>query len=153
MSCEECRDRLMLLLHDELDAADARTIAEHVRGCDGCAVEYCRMHIDLVAVVEAHEVMPPPRVHAALRAEVARRFAPTPFAKLLATLRRPVPAYGLALAAMVPLVLWIGTKPTADLPAPAPTSAPIAAPRMRAELPELTDYDGALAAPIDPTWM
>ncbi|MFO0633626.1 MAG: hypothetical protein U0168_12315 [Nannocystaceae bacterium] len=154
MNCEDCRADLLLLLHDELEAVAARAIAEHVRGCDGCAVEYCRMHVDLVAVVQAHAVPPPPRVHAALRAELARRFAPGPWTRALAAVRRPVPAYCLALAAVVPLVLWLGTRPPRDeVTAPAPRPSATEPPRLRAPAPELTDYDGAAAAPIDPTWM
>jgi hypothetical protein len=89
-----------------------------------------------------------------LRAEVERRFAPRPWTRMLAALRRPVPAYGLALAAMLPLVLWLGLPATPpDASAPPPISTPSETPRPRAELPELTDYDGAAAAPIDPSWM
>jgi len=154
MSCEACRDNLVLLLHDELDAAEAREVAAHVRGCDACAVEYCRVHLDLVAVIEAHELEPPAHVHAALRAKIAEQFAPRPWTRVLATLRKPVPAYGLALAAMVPLVLWLGA-PSAP-PAPVtttPVASPERTPSVRIDRPELSDFDGAAATAIDPTWM
>ncbi len=155
MSCEVCRDNLVLLLHDELDAALAREVAEHVRGCDACAVEYCRVHLDLVAVVEALELEPPAHVHAALRTKIAEHFAPRPWTRVLASLRKPVPAYGLALAAMVPLVLWLGTQ--REPPPPPSTTTPELAPQRspspRFDRPELTDFDGAVASPIDSTWM
>lgn len=156
MSCEACRDRLVMLLHDELGPDEAREVAAHVRGCDPCAVEYCRMHLDLVGVIEAHAIEPPPRVHAALREAVARRFAPRPWRRMLATLRHPVPAYGLALAAIVPLAIWLAqpSRPHGEMPAIVEASAPIEAPPVpRASRPELSDYDGATFAPVQPIWM
>jgi anti-sigma factor RsiW len=151
MSCEDCRERLVLLLHDELEPDEARIVGAHVRDCDRCAIEYCRVHLDLNAVAAAHELAPPEHVRVALRARVAAHFAPRRWQRALGVLRRPVPAYGLAVAAMVPLLLWLGrpVEPATTSAEPAPLEA---APRPSAR-PELSGYDGTAAAPGVPVWM
>src|SRR5690606_24079248 len=62
----------------------------------------CRLRAELDGVLAAAAMSPPPGLRARLRAEVERSFRPPWWRRALAPLRAPVPAYGLAIASLVP---------------------------------------------------
>jgi anti-sigma factor RsiW len=105
MSCESCRELLLDLLLGELDERTAGDTSAHVGECPACAVAYARLHLDLAGLAPACEAEPSEHARTELRARIERNFA-SPRARALSWMRRPVPAYGLLAAAMLPLVVW-----------------------------------------------
>jgi anti-sigma factor RsiW len=152
MSCESCRDHMPELVFDELAPALRATIVEHVTQCPECALEHARWSLDLAAIAPALEAEPPEAVTDALRRRVEREFVPL-WGRVLAALRAPVPAYGVAAALVIPLVLWSLARPPAQPPAE-PTAeaavAPLASPvSSAAEVPppRVVGYDARSIVP------
>lgn len=124
--CEEVRDHMHELVFDELVPELRARMVDHVTQCPECALEHARWSLDLGAIGSAWEVEPPDEVAHALRRKVERAFVPW-WGRALAIVRRPVPAYGVIAAFVIPLVLWGFAGPpreVVDPPAVAP-SAPL----------------------------
>ena len=124
MNCERVRDHMHELVFDELDPEMRAGMVEHVTQCADCALEHARWSLDLAAIGPAWEIEPPEHVALALRGRVERAFVPW-WGRALAMVRRPVPAYGVIAAFVIPLVLWSVASPPVP-PAAAPdVAAPI----------------------------
>ena len=121
MNCEKVRDHMHELVFDELDPDTRAGMVEHVTQCADCALEHARWSLDLAAIGSAWEVEPPEHVAIALRGRVERAFVPW-WGRALAMVRRPVPAYGVIAAFVIPLVLWSVARPPVP-PADAPASS------------------------------
>ena len=142
--CEEMQEHLHEHAFGELEADLQATVAEHLGECGSCAVVYCRLEAELRGITRAFAERPPPRVRVALRERVAREFAPSLLQRMFAALRTPVPIYGVALAAAMPLVvLWA-------MAAPADPAADAKAPVMTTPA-RIQGYD-ASAPLFDPSW-
>lgn len=135
MNCEDVLHKLSDHHHETLEDDDAVAVAEHLGTCGACAQAYCRLQAQLRGIGAAYAERPSARVREALRAEVRTAFAPKPSRRLVAFLRRPIPAYGAALAAAVPLIAWLAVRPAK--PDPAPTTQPPAPARIH-------DYDATV---------
>jgi hypothetical protein len=157
MRCAACQARLVDFVHDELDPAVRAELGEHLTRCPDCALEYCRLDLDLAGIERAHGATPRPPVHDALRRRVAREFAPW-WRRAWSLWTRPVPAYGIAAALVVPAVLWGLARPLLAPPPPTPASTADAEPTERAvseragrtREPTIRHYDGSLPTRIDP---
>ena len=134
MNCEDVLHELSDHHHETLEEHRAVAVAEHLGSCGACAQAYCRLQAQLHGIGAAYAERPSPRVREALRAEVRAAFVPKPSRRVLAFLRRPVPAYGAALAAAVPLIAWLAAGPVE--PEPAPTQPPAPA--------RIHDYDATV---------
>jgi len=77
----------------------------HLARCAACALEYCRLLADLDGMQAALEE-PPPALGRKVRAAVERELRPRGLRRLSSALRRPIPAYALAAALLLPLALW-----------------------------------------------
>jgi len=119
MNCDDALDKLTDHHHETLAAHDAVAVAEHLGACGGCAQAYCRLQAQLRGIAAAYAERPSTPVRASLRARVKAEFAPGPVQRALAVLRRPVPAYGVALAAAAPLIAWLAIGPVDSAPEPA----------------------------------
>jgi anti-sigma factor RsiW len=142
MLCESVRDQMHELVFDELDPDVRAQLVEHVTQCAECALEHARWSLDLAAIGPAWEVEPPERVAIALRDRVERAFVPW-WGRALGMLRRPVPAYGVVAAFVIPLVLWSVARP----PAPA---AETAEPATIVVTPFAPEPDASTAAEVPP---
>ena len=111
MDCEQCETCLIDHVHGELEPAPRAAVTRHLAECAGCAVAFCRLRADLDGLLAATEVAPPAAVRASLRAEVERSFRPNWWRRALAQVRRPVPAYAVALALAIPAVVWFARAP------------------------------------------
>ncbi len=126
MNCDDTLEKLSDHHHETLATDEAVAVAEHLGACGGCAQAYCRLQAQLRGIGAAFAERPSSRTRAALRAAVAAEFTPKRTQGLFSFLRRPVPAYGAVLAAALPLVAWLATRPVepkaidaAQPPAPA----------------------------------
>jgi anti-sigma factor RsiW len=142
MSCESCRDQLPDLVFDELASELRGAMVEHVTHCPDCALEHARWALDVAAIAPAWEAEPPQAVGAALRRQVEAAFVPAWarwWGRAVALVTRPVPAYGVIAAVVIPFVLWSVSPRRADELAPAPPEvhAPASAPRVPAASSEL----------------
>lgn len=108
MKCEDCKGHLIEHAHDELDSAAAGAVARHLATCSACALEFCRLRADLDGVARAYDRSPRRAVTEQLRARVQAHVAKPRPPRVLAWLRRPVPAYGALAAAAAPIVMWLG---------------------------------------------
>ncbi len=125
--CEEVRDHMHELVFDELAPELRARVVDHVTQCPECALEHARWSLDLGAIGSAWEVEPPDAVAFALRSKVERAFVPW-WGRALAIVRRPVPAYGVIAALVIPLVLWgVARPPEAAESATPATIAPVVA--------------------------
>jgi anti-sigma factor RsiW len=123
--CEEVRDHMHELVFDELEAELRARVVDHVTQCPECALEHARWSLDLGAIGPAWEVEPPDAVAFALRRKVERAFVPW-WGRVLAVVRRPVPAYGVIAALVIPFVLWsVAQPPREPSPVTAVPSAPL----------------------------
>lgn len=111
MNCDEALHALTDHHHETLPAEQAVAVAEHLGSCGACAQAYCRLQAQLRGIGAAYAERPSNETRAALRAAVREEFQPKPSRRVLAFLRRPVPAYGAALAAAIPLAAWIFAAP------------------------------------------
>lgn len=133
MNCEACDESLIDYAHDELGPPARREVTRHLAECAGCAVAYCRLRADLDGALQAAHEAPPPAVRARLRAEVARSFRPRWWRRALAQVQRPVPAYAVVAALVLPAALWLAREGLR-------VEAPATTPRLRG-------YD-AVASPL-----
>jgi anti-sigma factor RsiW len=124
--CEEVRDHMHELVFDELAPELRARVVDHVTQCPECALEHARWSLDLGAIGPAWEVEPPDHVAVALRSKVERAFVPW-WGRALALVRRPVPAYGVIAAFVIPLVLWSFAQPPREIaePSAVPATTPI----------------------------
>lgn len=106
LECDACDELLIDFAHGELAARERVAVTLHLAGCSRCALEFCRLRADLDGVLEAIVEAPPQAVRRRIREEVARSFGPRWWERLSALWLRPVPAYGVVLASLIPLVLW-----------------------------------------------
>ena len=135
MNCEDVLHSLADHHHETLDCESSIAVAEHLGTCGTCAQAYCRLQAQLRGIGAAYAERPSARMREALRERVRTEFAPKPSRRLIAFLRRPVPAYGAALAAAVPLVAWLVARPSPV--EPTQTSQPPAPTRIH-------DYDATV---------
>ncbi len=130
MNCAQARPSLIDHLHGELSSSEHAELAEHLGGCAECAVQYCRLEAEVRGIGRVFSERPSSAMAGALREAVEREFSPRFPARILALLRRPVPAYGVLFAAMVPLLVWAvatglfdpssGAEPSRSRPTAAP---------------------------------
>lgn len=138
MNCDHALQMLTDHHHQTLSAEDAVAVAEHLGSCGRCAQAYCRLQAQLRGIGAAYAERPSMKARDALRAAVKKEFEPKPARRLLAFLRRPVPAYGAALAAAIPLVAWIAAAPAEpEAPSTPGTRQPAAPARIH-------DYDATV---------
>ena len=114
MNCQEARNRMPDLLRDELSAADAETVREHLHSCHACWQEWSELHETWTRLGLVPEELPDPRLRREFyrRLEASRRetaaAARTPWSerlrRLLPDLRLASPAMRLAAAALVIVV-------------------------------------------------
>jgi hypothetical protein len=75
MTCETVREQFCVLLNDELAPEQRAVIEDHLDECDGCRMEFEKLHA-IHSLLEAREMQPPPgllaQCRANLRAEIAR---------------------------------------------------------------------------------
>ena len=120
MKCEQCEDALIDYVHGELPDAESTAVASHLAQCSGCALSFCRLRADVQGIVSAYAEPPRPEVGAALRARVAAQVesgsnsAPSLWSRIRRFVLAPVPAYGVAVAAALPLVVWGASVLTED---------------------------------------
>jgi anti-sigma factor RsiW len=133
VNCEDCQQHLIDYVHDELGSEEGKGIAVHLAQCSSCALEYCRLRADVEGIARAYCESPSPVVREALRERVNQEFAPSLLRRLARVLTRPVPVYGAAVAAVLPVLVWIATDVLRD----APSAAPSAVERPA----KITDYD------------
>jgi anti-sigma factor RsiW len=136
VNCEHCQQQLIDYVHDELGADEGKAIAVHLAQCSDCALEYCRLRADVDGIARAYCDSPSPAVRDELRARVQREFAPPLWRRLARVLTRPVPIYGAAVAAVVPLLVWVATDVIRHAPGREPTAIERPA--------KITDYDATM---------
>ncbi|MCA9639016.1 MAG: hypothetical protein KC420_23470, partial [Myxococcales bacterium] len=73
-----------------------------------------------------------------IRAEVERSFGPRWWHQVAAFWSRPIPAYGVVVASLIPVVLWVATSLR---PGSYGGAAPVAEVEPSTRPPALTDYD------------
>ena len=134
--CEEVRDHMHELVFDELAPELRARVVDHVTQCPECALEHARWSLDLGAIGSAWEVDPPDAVAFALRSKVERAFVPW-WGRALAIVRRPVPAYGVIAAFVLPLVLWSFAQPPRE-PLDRPVTPSPSAPMVAAPVPTVS---------------
>ncbi len=106
MNCDESQHKLSDHLHETLPQEEAAAMAQHLTECGECAQAYCRLQAQLRGIGLAYAERPSSAMRESLRAKVQAEFAPSRGQRVLAFLSRPVPAYGAALAAAIPLMFW-----------------------------------------------
>jgi len=129
--------------HDELDAEQSSRITAHLSSCSDCALAFCQLRADLAGISPALSETPSPRVRDQLARQVEREFGLPWWRLLTAQVYRRVPAYSLAVAALIPIALWAVTSwrtPERDIPAEQPRET-------IASQPVLEDFDGASVLP------
>jgi len=108
MKCEDYQSLLIDHAYDELSAPARAEVGQHLAGCPTCALEYCRLRADLDGIALAARE-PPPALRLRLRAEVERTFRPPWWRRAWGVALRPVPAYALLVAVLVPALAWLAT--------------------------------------------
>jgi hypothetical protein len=76
MACETARERIVLDLYDELDAAGAAALGEHLRGCPGCAVAAAEERRLMRILAAAADPAPPEDLLEECRARLREAIAP-----------------------------------------------------------------------------
>lgn len=108
LSCQEVRELWIPFVLDEIDCAGAAQINDHLAGCPACAEEERRL-VSLIESVRGGPVMPDLALRSRIRSAVAsqggRRTSRGPLSQVASLLRRPVPAYLLAAACLVGVVV------------------------------------------------
>ena len=135
LSCTACDELLIDHVYGETESAQRGAVARHLAECSSCALAFCRLKADLDGVLAAAVEAPPAALRRRIRTEVARSFGRRWWDRALELWRRPVPAYGMLLASLVPMLAWAALS--ARPPAIADDAAPDRAPRP----PALIDYD------------
>jgi anti-sigma factor RsiW len=141
MNCQQCDESLIDYTVAELAPEARAAVARHLAGCPTCALAACRLRADLEGVSHAADLAPPPELRARVRAAAAATFHPPWWRRTLAAGLRPVPAYGLAVASMIPVIAWAALQMFTHRE---PTAAPHARPAI------VSDYDAS--APIARPW-
>ncbi len=147
MNCDAALEKLSEHHHETLAAQETVALAEHLGACGGCAQAYCRLQAQLRGIASAYAQRPSATARAALRAAVQAEFVAKPPGRLRAFLLRPVPAYGAALAAALPLIAWFALRPGPPGPMPNPMSDPMSAPMGTTQPPgpaRIRDYDATV---------
>ena len=120
LRCRWVRDRLPLMVDEELRGLDRRRVERHLIGCPRCRQQQAALGqaFETLRNVAASAIAPPdaPSLWPALARQIreSRRPAPTPtfpFAWALAWPRaNPWPAFGLALGLLATLVVGVGVR-------------------------------------------
>lgn len=105
MNCDDDRALLTHHAYAELRPAERAPLLRHLARCPACALEYCRLLADLDGIQASIED-PPPALGRQVRAALERELRPRGVRRVLLALRRPIPAYALAAALLLPLALW-----------------------------------------------
>ena len=106
MKCRACQDLLFEFVHDELGRETKGVVQGHLTSCQECALCFCRLQLEQAEMAAAWAQEPPDHVYPKLRSRIQRRLRPSWPRRLVTMARHPIPAYGLVLAATVPLLLW-----------------------------------------------
>lgn len=109
MKCEDCQPVLIDYAYAELAPDQRNAVTRHLTGCPGCALAFCRLRADLDGVLLVADEAPPAALRLRLRAEVERSFRPSWWRRAWAVVLRPVPAYALVVAALVPGLAWLAS--------------------------------------------
>ncbi|MCA9691066.1 MAG: zf-HC2 domain-containing protein [Myxococcales bacterium] len=150
LRCEDCQAALVDYVFGELPAEPRGAVSRHLTSCPACALAFCRHREDLEGLSSEYAEAPSARVREALRRRVADEFTPGLWRRLVEVCTRPVPAYGVVLAACAPVVAWLFLSTGSPRPRPSPE------PDARAELhessrpPRIADYDASFVLPPDP---
>jgi len=145
--CGVVSDNLFDYVHDEIDDERGHAVALHLADCADCALASCRLRAELADLSWAQDELPPPRVHARLRASVDASFGPPWYQRMFAVAMRPLPAYGLVLAGAIPVVLWFAftggpARQSGEGRAESATPSPAAAAKGE-HVPQLDGYDAS----------
>ena len=140
IDCASCDEHLIDYAYHELVESLRSEVARHLADCPTCALAYCRLQADLDGVLEAVSEAPPQAVQRRIRDQLERSFGPSLWTRTVALWRRPVPAYGMVVASLVPMVFWLATALRASpvVVAASATTTPPSRP------PALIDYDSML---------
>jgi hypothetical protein len=95
--------------YGELELAQRARLLHHLARCSACALEYCRLLADLDGIQASLED-PPAALGRKIRAAVERELRPRGLRRVAFALRRPIPAYALAAALLLPLAMWGGPE-------------------------------------------
>lgn len=143
-TCSEHEDLLIDYYYRELDLQQRKRVADHLTSCSRCAVEYCRLLVDLGDLGDSLEAGPRPEVHSELRARVQLEFSVPWWRRAAQLLSFPIPAYQTGMVVLVVLLLiwfFLGVpRPGSGRYSAVPTST----------TPVLTDYDASRIVPLDP---
>ncbi|MCB9755822.1 MAG: zf-HC2 domain-containing protein [Myxococcales bacterium] len=157
MDCTSCQRALIDYVYDELHGDERREVSRHLGRCPSCALEFCQHREELDELTRAYAEAPGDHVRQALRAEVERRFRPPLWRRLLGAWTRPVPAYGVAVAGLLPVLVWVISAAAApeprEPPRAEPTSARDFAPREDAPPPRIAGYDASTVLSHEPGLM
>lgn len=137
MNCDTCEPLLIDHLHGELANEERRPVAAHLTECSACALAYCRLAADVQGIAAAYAVQPSDSTRDRLRERVAAEFRPSVWRRMWRFVAQPVPAYGVACAAAIPLLLW------AVSPAPPATSETDEAAPAVSKPARILDYDAS----------
>ncbi len=107
LSCSACDALMIDHAYGETGDDDRVAVARHLATCSTCALAFCRLKADLDGVLEATVMAPPGALRRRIRAEVAKSFGPRWTTRLLDLWRRPVPAYGVVFASLIPVMIWV----------------------------------------------
>jgi anti-sigma factor RsiW len=143
MNCQDVANRLIDYAHDELEPDETREVTAHLSTCRDCALAFCQLRADLAGISQAMSETPRPEVRAKLMERVDREFRLPFWKRLTAYAFRQVPAYGLAVAALIPIVIWVAASwqlPERDDFIEGPSEGTV-------NEPVLQDFDGARALP------
>jgi anti-sigma factor RsiW len=105
MNCDDPRALLIHHAYAELGPSERAPLLRHLARCPACALEYCRLLADLDGVQALLEE-PPAALGRQLRAALERELRPRGIRRVVAAVRRPIPAYALAAALLLPIALW-----------------------------------------------
>lgn len=105
MNCDDYRALLTDHAYGELGPAERGPLSSHLARCSACALEYCRLLADLDGIQASLED-PPVALGRKVRAALERELRPRGIRRISSALRRPIPAYALAAALLLPLALW-----------------------------------------------
>lgn len=102
----------MLIHHAyaELGPAERAPLLRHLARCPACALEYCRLLADLDGI-QASLDDPPAALGRRVRSALERELRPRGMRRIVAALRRPIPAYALAAALLLPVALLLPIAP------------------------------------------
>jgi anti-sigma factor RsiW len=133
MNCDDQRALLIHHAYAELGPSERASLSRHLARCSACALEYCRLLADIDGIQASLEE-PPAALGRQVRAALERELRPRGMRRIAVALRRPIPAYALGAALLLPIALWgrpvdreSGNPSDAD-PSPPAASANVPAP-------------------------